>query len=136
LTWQNFYFSILVYTKIMKNSKELARMCRTLAVEARVAIIQLLKHRALCVGALSRFLGLTPGAVSQHLRVLRDAGLVESEKRGYFVHYRINHHVLDKWKIAMELFLEKGVVDSAYQPPEKGEGTCVMKNKVAKNRKS
>jgi DNA-binding transcriptional ArsR family regulator len=118
----------------MEEAKELARICRTLGVEARVAIIQLLKHRVLCVGALSRFLGLTSGAISQHLRILRDAGLVEPERRGYFVHYRINHHILEKWKMAMEQFLEKDVLDNDYKFPEKGEGTCVMKSNAAKNR--
>lgn len=120
----------------MINSQELARICRTLGVETRVAIIQLLKHRSLCVGALSHFLGLTSGAVSQHLRVLRDAGLVEPEKRGYFVHYRLNHNILAQWKTALEQFLEKDALDNAYQLPEKGEGTCVRKNRVAKNRQS
>jgi DNA-binding transcriptional ArsR family regulator len=122
--------------KYIEKSKDLARICRTLSVEARVAIIQLLKHRGLCVGALSNLLGLTPGAVSQHLRVLRDAGLVDPEKRGYFVHYRINQEVLARWKEAIELLLEASVVDSAYQFLEKGEGRCVMTNSAAKNRKS
>ena len=113
----------------MKNSQELARICRTLAVEARVAIVQLLKHRPLCVGALAHFLGLTSGAVSQHLRVLRDAGLAEPEKCGYFVYYRLNYSILAQWKVALELFLEKDVVDNAYQLPEKGKATCGMKNR-------
>jgi DNA-binding transcriptional ArsR family regulator len=42
------------------------------------------------VNALSQALKITPAAVSQHLRVLRDAGLVTAEKRGYFVHYKAN----------------------------------------------
>jgi DNA-binding transcriptional ArsR family regulator len=50
------------------------------------------------VGALSARLDVTQGAVSQHLRILRDADLVVAEKRGYFVHYRLNDKKLDKWK--------------------------------------
>jgi DNA-binding transcriptional ArsR family regulator len=45
---------------------------------------------ALCVGALAGLLGVSPSAVSQHLAVLRSAGLVIDERRGYFVHYRLN----------------------------------------------
>jgi DNA-binding transcriptional ArsR family regulator len=120
----------------LEESKELARICRTLAVEARIAIIQLLKYRVLCVGALSRLMNISPGAVSQHLRVLRDAGLVQSEKRGYFVHYRINHQVLARWQSTMGLFLEKGVTDDTYKLLGKGEEICVMKNRNVKNRKS
>jgi DNA-binding transcriptional ArsR family regulator len=50
------------------------------------------------VGALSARIDITQGAISQHLRILRDAGLVVPEKRGYFVHYRVNKKKLNKWK--------------------------------------
>jgi DNA-binding transcriptional ArsR family regulator len=46
------------------------------------------KGNALCVNALTDRLGVTQSAVSQHLRVLRQAGLVWAERRGSFVHYR------------------------------------------------
>jgi DNA-binding transcriptional ArsR family regulator len=50
------------------------------------------------VGALASQLDITQGAVSQHLRVMRDAGLVIDEKRGYFVHYRLNEQTLARWR--------------------------------------
>ena len=43
----------------------------------------------LCVNALAHKLGVTQSAVSQHLRVLRQAGLVKSDRRGAFVHYTL-----------------------------------------------
>lgn len=46
----------------------------------------------------SRRLGVTPAAVSQHLRVLRDADRVLADKRGYHVHYRVNVKTLASWK--------------------------------------
>ena len=60
----------------MRDPKELARLLKVLSVETRVRIVQLLKDRALCVNALAARLDVTQGAVSQHLRVMRDAGLV------------------------------------------------------------
>jgi len=83
--------TILVYTKIMKKRRlsQATRIFRALGVEKRGEILHLLARRTLCVGALSRLVGISPGAVSQHLRVLRDAGLVEADRMGYFVHYRI-----------------------------------------------
>lgn len=82
----------------MRDARRLARVFRALSVEARVRIVQLLKNRALCVNALAARLGMTPSAVSQHLRVLRDAGLVTPEKRGYYVHYQVNAQTLAAWK--------------------------------------
>ncbi|MDD3580274.1 MAG: metalloregulator ArsR/SmtB family transcription factor [Desulfobacca sp.] len=89
----------------MTDDRELALMFKVLAVTPRVRIIQLLKNRALCVGALSARLGITPGAVSQHLQMLKEAGLVKAEKRGYFMHYQLNPDTLSRWKEVLEEFL-------------------------------
>ena len=62
---------------------------KALAVEPRAKIISLLCSRSLCAGAIAHLLKITPGAVSQHLNVLKDCGMVVGEQRGYFVHYRI-----------------------------------------------
>lgn len=48
------------------------------------------KGGPLCVNALTNKLGVTQSAVSQHLRVLRQTGIVRGERRGAFVHYSIN----------------------------------------------
>ena len=90
----------------MNESRHLAGMLKVLAVETRIRIIRLLKEHPLCVGALSARLDVTQGAVSQHLRVLRESGLVSAEKRGYFVHYRLNEKTLSRWKVRMDELLE------------------------------
>ena len=77
--------------------KQLARQLKVLSVGTRVRIVQLIKGRALCVNALAARLDVTQGAVSQHLRVMRDAGLVVDEKHGYYVHYRLNEDTLSVW---------------------------------------
>jgi DNA-binding transcriptional ArsR family regulator len=87
---------------------ELARILKILSVGTRVRIVQVLKGRVLCVGALASQLNVTQGAVSQHLRVMRDAGLVLDEKRGYYVHYRLNEQTLDRWRKLIDRFLAPG----------------------------
>ncbi len=82
----------------MTDPRKLTKVFRALSVESRVRIVQLLKGRALCVNALAARLKVTPAAVSQHLRVLRDADLVVPDKRGYYVHYQINEKTLAAWK--------------------------------------
>jgi DNA-binding transcriptional ArsR family regulator len=84
---------------------ELARILKVLSVGTRVRIVQLLRSRALCVNALAARLDVTQGAVSQHLRILRDAGLVIDEKRGYHVHYRLNEATLASWREAVDRLL-------------------------------
>jgi len=90
----------------MADEKRLARILKVLSVEARLRIVQLLKGRALCVNALAARLGVTQGAVSQHLRVMRDAGLVIDERRGYFVHYRLNEQTLTTWRRTVDHLLD------------------------------
>jgi DNA-binding transcriptional ArsR family regulator len=84
---------------------DLARLLKVLSVGTRVRIVQLLKGRALCVNALAARLKVTQGAVSQHLRVMRDAGLVIDEKRGYYVHYRLDEKTLCRWRKEVDSLL-------------------------------
>lgn len=91
----------------MSKARELARVFKVLSVESRVKIVHLLKSKVLCVNALAKRLNITPAAVSQHLRVLRDAGIVVPEKRGYFVHYRLNEGTLSGWRELADGFLKE-----------------------------
>jgi len=63
---------------------------KALGSQPRIRIVRALRDRALCVGALAARLEMTESAVSQHLRVLRTAGLVVSDKRANFVHYALS----------------------------------------------
>lgn len=81
----------------MTDSEKQARIFKVLSVSTRVRMIDLLKSRSLCVNALARALEITPAAVSQHLRILRDADIVIADKQGYFVHYRVNPKTLAEW---------------------------------------
>jgi DNA-binding transcriptional ArsR family regulator len=89
--------------------KDLATLFKALSDETRLRLLKLLADRghdgALCVGALAAKLGVTQSAVSQHLAVLRAAGLVIDERRGYFVHYRLNRANLGRWRERMRATL-------------------------------
>ncbi len=85
------------------NFAEAAEVFKILSVETRLRMIGLLRERRLCVNALAHQLNITPAAVSQHLRILRGAGIVIPEKDGYYVHYRVNAATLKSW---CELFGE------------------------------
>lgn len=91
----------------MPDTEKAARVFKVLSVETRVRMIELLKRRSLCVNALAKTLNITPAAVSQHLRVLRDADLVIADKQGYFVHYRVNEKTLAEWNQTAKRILDK-----------------------------
>ena len=112
------------------SERERARVFRALAVEKRAEIVALLAGRTLCVGALSRRLGLSAGAVSQHLRILRDAGLVEPDRRGYFVHYRLAPDARQRCRVAMESLF------GANPGVTKGDAACAAEKGSAKSRRT
>jgi len=80
---------------------------KALAVEPRAKIVSLLCNRCLCAGALARMLDITPGAVSQHLNVLKDCGLVTGQRRGYFMHYRIAENAHERARKALDVLFDK-----------------------------
>ena len=65
----------------------------------RLRLVKLLAHQetpgAMCVNALASTLGVSQSAVSQHLRILKNIGLVSGERQGYRIHYTINHKALE-----------------------------------------
>jgi DNA-binding transcriptional ArsR family regulator len=95
---------------------ELSRLLKVLSVGTRVRIVQILKGRVLCMGALASQLDVTQGAVSQHLRVMRDAGLLLAEKRGYYVHYCLNEQTLNRWRKQIDGLLAPGPAAKCQRP--------------------
>jgi DNA-binding transcriptional ArsR family regulator len=65
---------------------------------------------ALCVNALAHELGISQSAVSQHLRILKQAGLVWGERRGSFVHYTLDQAGLKQYKAALRTALGEDFV--------------------------
>jgi DNA-binding transcriptional ArsR family regulator len=82
------------------NIEDQAARFGVLADPTRLKLLRLLSKQrepnALCVNALAYQLGVTQSAISQHLRVLKSAGLVKGERRGYRIHYFINQEALIK----------------------------------------
>lgn len=61
----------------------------------RLRIYQALLERKHCVRSLSRKLGISESAVSQHMKVMKEAGLVYGEKYGYHTHYLPSQEAAD-----------------------------------------
>lgn len=65
------------------------KVFEALSSTARRKILAYLSHAELNAGEIASRFDMSKAAVSQHLSVLQNAGLVESEKRGQFVYYRL-----------------------------------------------
>ena len=73
---------------------------KALSVETRVRIIELLKTKGpLGPKKIAELLGVTPAAISQHLKTLRHVGLVRSERRGYWIPYEVDAGALEDCRV-------------------------------------
>jgi ArsR family transcriptional regulator len=81
-----------------KSIDDEAALFAVLADPTRLKLLRLLAQQkepnALCVNALAYQLGVTQSAISQHLRLLKSAGLAKGERRGYRIHYFLNEEAL------------------------------------------
>ncbi len=77
------------------HNEDLLPALKALAHETRFRMVELLLSHNLCVRALASCLQISEAAASQHLRILRKAGLVKGEKQGYWTHYAVQTDALD-----------------------------------------
>jgi ArsR family transcriptional regulator len=66
-----------------------AAIIKALAHPTRLFIVDVLSHNERCVCELTEMVGADISTVSKHLALLRSAGLVEDDKRGLQVWYRL-----------------------------------------------
>ena len=75
---------------------DLALAFKALSDPTRVSIVNRLAAGECCVCDLTAVFELSQPTVSHHLRILRDSGLVEAERRGTWAHYRLVPGALER----------------------------------------
>jgi DNA-binding transcriptional ArsR family regulator len=75
--------------RIKSRFEERARVIKAMAHPSRLFIIEELAKKERCVCELTDMIGSDVSTVSKHLSVLREAGIVEDEKRGLQVYYNL-----------------------------------------------
>jgi DNA-binding transcriptional ArsR family regulator len=63
---------------------------KALGDETRIRAVLALRDNELCVCQIVELLELAPSTVSKHLQILKEAGLVESRKKGRWVYYSLS----------------------------------------------
>lgn len=100
-------------------AKAVATTLQALATPSRLLILSRLRDSPATVGELVTAIGMTQSAVSHQLRLLRNLGLVEGERRGHTIVYALydNHvaHLLDE-AVYHVAHLRMGTPDPAVLP--------------------
>jgi len=91
--------------------KPFIRVMKALSDPNRVKVMKMLGIRHLCVCEITAILGLAQPTVSKHLKVLEEAGLVESCKEGSWVNYRLSTQAINPYVAEMLARLDEWLVD-------------------------
>jgi ArsR family transcriptional regulator len=82
----------------------LSKLLKALSDPTRLKIVELLKNKEICACKFSSLTKKAQPTVSQHLRILEDAGIIKSRKEGKNIMYSIaDKRIFDLIKIAKEI---------------------------------
>lgn len=84
---------------------------KALGESTRIKIIRLLAHRPMYVCELEFVLEMSQPRISQHLKILKHAGLVDDEKVGQKSIYSLNKNFLQKFLSGFVNFLEQPLAE-------------------------
>jgi ArsR family transcriptional regulator, arsenate/arsenite/antimonite-responsive transcriptional repressor len=89
----------VVYPDVEREqAQRMAAIAKAIADPVRLQLVDVLRKHAgkVCVCELVPLFDLAQPTISHHLRVLRDAGLIQSEKRGLWAYYYVLPGTLDE----------------------------------------
>jgi len=88
-----------------QSTEELAGFAKAFAHPTRIAILKLLENQSCsCAGDLLEVLPLAQSTISQHIKELKNAGLIEGELNPPKINYKINKENWNKAKMLFENF--------------------------------
>lgn len=86
----------------LMNEQSLIKVARALGDPTRLGILRTIaSHHGMCCGDLTRAFPITAATVTHHLRILTDAGLVESRRDGQFIRVRALPDRLSEFSAAL-----------------------------------
>jgi ArsR family transcriptional regulator, arsenate/arsenite/antimonite-responsive transcriptional repressor len=93
------------------DQKELARVSKALGDPTRWRILELISsHKEMFCGQLVEKCRLTPGTISHHLKILADADLIETRRKGQFIYMRSRPGTIREYGRAIAKMAGKTVV--------------------------
>ena len=119
--------------------EDLVKVFKALSDETRLKILLIISKRTINKKGISRHLGISESAVSQHIKVLKESGIVTGIKQGYSVIYVINDDCFKEAKFFLKMIND--IEDDTFIDKEKLDAirlnscaNCKSNKKCCKNR--
>lgn len=94
------------------DQQEIAQIAKVLSHPARIAIIELLaQKKEIKTSNISDFLPISRTTVSQHLKELKNAGIIQGTIDGLKIHYCIDSQRLNEIRTKLNVFLSNSIND-------------------------
>ncbi|WZL72354.1 metalloregulator ArsR/SmtB family transcription factor [Clostridiaceae bacterium 35-E11] len=115
--------------------EKIVQIFKALGDETRLKILVILSKKRICAKGIARHLDISEAAVSQHLKVLKKAGIIVGKKAGYYVHYDLQEPILLEIVKFIEQMNEEHVMNHCKPGTHKAnvykanQNKCCQKNK-------
>jgi ArsR family transcriptional regulator len=83
----------------------MADLVKSMADETRLTILSMLRDGEMCVCEFMEALPVSQPAVSHHLRILRQAGLITDRRQGKWIFYSLNPEVIESTALLLDRML-------------------------------
>ena len=85
-----------------------AEICKTLASAKRLEILNILRDKEMAAGEIVKRMGIPKANVSQHLTLMRNAGILDARRDGVCMYYRSsNPKVIKACDLMREVLVER-----------------------------
>ena len=91
--------------------RELIKVFKALGDKNRLRILKMLQQKKMCVCELSAALGITRPSVSRHLGLMKDAGLVQDERKGQWIDYSLSKDTINEYAPVIQSHLNEWIND-------------------------
>lgn len=116
----------------------LIKVFKALSDETRLKILMIISRKVMCQKGISKHLQISDSAVSQHIKILKEANILTGYKEGYYVFYRINEEVFNECIFFMKFINDDNhsFIDMTNIEPNRNccGNTCKGKSKCCRKR--
>jgi ArsR family transcriptional regulator len=100
----------------MGDLNRMSDVFKLLGDRTRLQLVALVHERELCVCELAELLETSQPNISQHIRKLKDAGLIQESRRGKWVYYSLSQSSSEEWRTLLPLLPSQKEKLKAFKP--------------------
>lgn len=91
--------------------RELLKVLKAAGDKNRLRILKMLQGKDMCVCELAAVLGIRQPSVSKHLRILKNAGLIQDERNGQWIDYSLCKEQVNKYSPVIQATIKNWLND-------------------------